>query len=133
MRNIGVGGACVLVALTLASAAGAVTPTAGGWILGTGEGGGFMTVSGSKITKGATAPSKFKCNKANAVIPKAIKVASNGSFNYSGPLKGQSAKIVFKGKFKTAGTLTGSATITKGKCTSKVSFSGQSNSAMGVG
>lgn len=121
------------MSLLVVASAVAVTPTAGGWVLGTGEGGGFMTTKGSKIAAGATAPSTFKCNKVNAVIPKAITVKADGSFSYSGALKGQSSKIVFKGKFKTAGTLSGSATITKGSCTSKVSFSGKSNSAMATG
>lgn len=133
MGRIAVVGAGLLATLSLASTAGAVTPTEGGWVLGTGEGGGYMTTKGNKIAKGATVPSTFKCNKVNAVIPKAITIASDGTFKYSGPLKGQSARVVFKGRFKTAGTLSGSATITKGKCSSKVSWSGKSTAATAVG
>ena len=132
MRRTTVFGAGLLATLTLASTAGAVTPMEGGWIIGTGEGGGSLQTKGSKIVKGATAPSAFKCNKVNAVIPKAITVASDGTFKYSGPLKGQSGTILFKGKFKTASTVSGSATITKGKCSSKVSWSGKPTSAMAM-
>ena len=83
--------------------------------------GGSFSFTGTKIAKNATAPSKLKCNTANAVIPKSIPVKNN-AFRYSGKLKGQAGTIVFKGHWKTDTTIAGSATVTKGSCTSKKSF-----------
>lgn len=114
----------MLAAVTLASSAAAVKPEPGQWVLGTGEGQGFVSILRGKIVKGATAPSTFKCNKRNAVIPKSITVRSDGTFSYSGALKGQSGRVVFKGRFKTARTVSGSARITNGSCSSKVTWKG---------
>ena len=93
------------------------------WVLGDGEGQGMLAIAGSKIKAGATAPSTFKCNRVNAVVPKAIKIV-HGKFSYKGKMKGNPGTLVFKGRFNTAGTrVTGKATITNGKCTSTRKFS----------
>ena len=112
----------VTVALLLPAAATAASGP--NWILGTGEGGGFLNLSGSTIKSGATAPSTFKCNKLNVVIPKSIKVKS-GAFSYTGKLKGQSGTVTFKGKFSGKTGVKGSTTVTKGSCKSTLKWTGK--------
>lgn len=113
--------ACSVLCVLPAAAAAASGPN---WILGTGEGGGFLNVSGSTIKSGATAPSTFKCNKLNVVIPKSIKVKRR-AFSYTGKLKGQSGTVTFKGTFSGKTKVKGSTTVTKGSCKSTLKWSGK--------
>lgn len=113
-----VAGVFAVVAVPLASSA---TPKAGQFRMGAGEGGGYFTVAGGRIAGGATSISNFKCNKLNAVIPKAIPVKA-GAFTYKGTLRGQPGTITFTGKFVTPTKATGSTTITKGSCKSTMKW-----------
>ena len=116
--------ALLLCMFTLATVTGALaaTPKSGSYRMGSGEGGGFFTVAGSKIAGGATSLSNFKCNKLNAVIPKAIPVKADGSFTYKGALRGQPGTITFSGKFVTATKAAGTTTIVKGSCKSTIKW-----------
>ena len=111
-------GVLAVVAVPWASGA---TPKAGQFRMGSGEGGGFFTVAGSRIAGGATSISTFKCNKLNAVIPKAIPIKA-GSFSYTGILRGQPGTITFTGKFVTPTKAIGTTTITKGSCKSTMKW-----------
>jgi hypothetical protein len=112
-------GVFALVAVPLAASA---TPKAGSYRMGSGEGGGFFTVKGRTIASGATSLSNFKCNRLNAVIPRAIPVKADGSFAYSGTLRGQPGTIAFSGKFVSATKAAGTTTITKGTCSSTIKW-----------
>ena len=67
---------------------------------------------------GATLRSNFKCNKLNAVVPRAIPISSTGAFSYTGPLKGQPGTATVTGKFTSAGKAVATTTIKNGTCTS---------------
>lgn len=108
--------AAVLVTAAVAVPALAATPRAGSYSSG-GEGGAGFTVVGSKILKGATLPSTFKCNKMNAVVPVAMKIVA-GRAHYSGLMKGQTGKLVATITFTTSSKASVTATITKGACKS---------------
>jgi hypothetical protein len=108
-------------AAVLSATALAATPKAGLWTTNGGEGGGAFTVASGKIKKQSTAPSTFKCNKFNAVIPSSIRIAG-GRFSYSGKLMNQPGTIVFKGSFTSATKAKGTATITKGSCSSTMKW-----------
>ncbi len=113
-----------LVALTplvAAATAFAVTPKPGQYaISGFGEGGGGFMLKAGKL-RNATAPSKFKCNRFNAVVPVAIPVKA-GKFYYHGKMKGQAGTLTFAGHWVSAGKVSGTATVVKGSCRSKVSY-----------
>jgi hypothetical protein len=116
--------AAVLV-LVVAAVAFAATPKPGQYTTTSGgEGGGIFKVNSDHkdIAKGATAPSTFKCNRVNLVVPKAIAIKS-GAFSYRGRVKGQAGTLTFKGHFTTATKANGTSTFAKGSCKSTFRFS----------
>jgi hypothetical protein len=108
--------------LGLSGVAEAASPTPGALFRdpkGGESGGGFMVASSGKAIKaGATLRSNFKCNKLNAVVPRAIPISSTGAFSYSGPLKGQPGTATVTGKFTSAGKAVATTTIKNGTCSS---------------
>jgi hypothetical protein len=116
-------GAALVVAAVLPLAALAVPEPV--YVLGSGESGGSLTLAGSSVKAGATAPSTFKCNKKNVVIPKAIPIKNGGSFSYTGKMKGQSGTVVFKGTLKAGDKMSGSTKVTKGSCKSTKKWTGK--------
>ncbi len=110
------------IVLALSAVAQAASPTPGASFRDPkgGESGGGFTVasSGKAIKAGATLRSNFKCNKLNAVVPRAIPVSSTGAFSYSGPLKGQPGTVTVTGKFTSAAKAVATTTIKNGTCTS---------------
>jgi hypothetical protein len=112
--------AAVVALLVLAATAVAVTPIAGLYA-SNGEGGAGFTLKGKSIVKKAAAPSNFKCNKVNLVIPKSIPVRG-GKFSFKGKVKtspqGAKGTLTFKGHWTSATKVKGTSSLVRGSCKS---------------
>lgn len=110
------------VALVISAVAHAASPSPGAVFRdpkGGESGGGFTVASnGRAIKAGATLRSNFKCNKMNAVVPRAIPVTAAGTFSYTGPLKRQPGTVTVTGKFTSPTKATATTVIKNGSCTS---------------